>query len=341
VVRGKNSWTGHPPFVKPPIFIVGPHRAGSTLWHNLIAMCPGVMRLTDPRFLSNTRHKDFRYFLRTAVGDLALDPEVDKMVELCFAKKDLPGLDSTFWRFENIKVAEDRKLKQEISRRIKQSDRSLGAIAKILIEEITRFGGCARACVKFPVDIGHMPELLTWFPDCKIAHITRDPRAMAMSKTNDPSGTALRVLKHPRLARLIRKLNVYLVIAEYRQAARVHQQFQNRNNYSLFRYEDLLAEPEKTLKSLCQFVEEDFTEDLLHPEKGIHEHQPSSLTGKQQKAFDMSAAVRWQDVIPAFDKWLITVLTKRSMRILGYDPATHPIFQVNQRSLVGMRTQAV
>ncbi len=326
--------------VKPPIFIVGPHRAGSTLWHNLMAMCPGVMRLTDPRFLSNTRHKDFHYFLKTGAGDLALDQEVDKMVELCFAKKNPPGLDSTFWRFENITAVEDPRLKQEISRRIKQSDRSLGAIARILIEEITSFGGCARACVKFPVDIGHLPELLNWFPDCRIVHITRDPRAMAMSKSNDPSGTALRVLEHPRLAWLIRKLNVYLVIAEYRHAARVHQQFQQRSDYELFRYEDLLAEPAKTLKNLCQFIGEDFTEDLLHPEKGIHEHQPSSLTGKQQKAFDASAAVRWQEKISSLDRWLITVLTKRSMRILGYNPATHPIFRLSRQPLVGMHTQA-
>jgi Sulfotransferase family len=304
-------------------------------------MCPGVMRLTDPRFLSETRHKDFCYFLRTGAGNLALDQEVDKMVELCFAKKNLPGLDSTFWRFENIKAAEDPKLKEEISRRIKQSDRSLGAIARIFIEEITRFGGCARACVKFPVDIGHIPELLTWFPDCRIVHITRDPRAMAMSKTNDPSGTALRVLKHPRLAWAIRKLNVFLVISQYRQAARVHRQFEHSSNYGLFRYEDLLAEPEKTLKNLCQFIEADFSEDLLHPEKGIHEHQPSSLTGKQQKAFDVSAAIRWQEVIPALDKWLITVLSKRSMRILGYDPATHPIFRVDRQPLASMRPQAV
>jgi hypothetical protein len=35
------------------IFILGPHRSGSTLWHNLIAMWPGMMRLTDPRFLSD------------------------------------------------------------------------------------------------------------------------------------------------------------------------------------------------------------------------------------------------------------------------------------------------
>ena len=325
--------------MKSPIFIVGPHRGGSTLWHNIISMCPGVMRLTDPRFLSDGRHKDFRYFLRTGAGDLGADQEVDKMVELCFAKKNLAGLDSTFWRFENISAANNPELKREISRRVKRSDRSLGAIARILIEETTRFSGCERACVKFPVDVGHIAELLAWFPDCRIVHITRDPRAMAMSKTNDPSGTAVKVLEHPRLAWLIRKLSTSLVIGQYRQAARIHLQFQPLSNYKLFRYEDLLAEPEKTVRELCEFIQIDFTEDLLHPEKGIHEHQPSSLTGKQQKAFDATAAVRWQTVIPAFDNWLITILTKRSMRTLGYDPATHPIFRIGGRHLSGVCTQ--
>jgi hypothetical protein len=331
VVRFEISRKGH--VTKPHTFIVGPHRSGSTLWHNVISMCPGVMRLTDPRFLSDGRHKDVQYFLRTGVGDLSRNEEIDKMVELCFAKKNLPGLDSTFWRFENIKAVDNPELKREISRLVKESDRSLGAIARIFIEEITRFSGCDRACVKFPVDVGHIPELLQWFPGCKIVHISRDPRAVAMSKTNDPSGTAIKVLQHPRLAWLIRKLSVWFVIARYRQAARMHRRLRHLRNYRLFHYEDLLAEPEKTLRDLCQFIEAEFTQDLLHPETGIHLHQPSSLTGKQKKAFDSSAAVRWQDVIPAIDKWLITTLTKRSMKILEYHPETHPIFRINQHSV--------
>jgi len=266
------------------------------------------------------------------VGDLSVDENVDKMVELCFAKKNISGLDSTFWRFENIDAVKDPELKKEISRRIKKSDRSLGAIARILIEEITRFSGCDRTCVKFPVDVEHIPELIAWFPDCRVMHITRDPRAMAMSKTNDPSGTAIKVLQHPRLAWLIRKLAVWFVIAQYRRAARLHRQFRHLTNYQLFRYEDLLAEPERTLKEVCRFIGIEFREDLLHPERGLHEHQRSSLTGKQPKAFDVSAAVRWQEAISPIDKWLITTLTRTSMKVLEYDPDTHPIFRVNRRS---------
>jgi hypothetical protein len=318
--------------MKPPIFIVGPHRSGSTLWHNLIAMCPGVLRLTEPRFLSDQRHKDFRYFLSTRVGDLASDQNVDEMVELCFARGNIPGLNSVFWHFVNIEAADNPELKMEIAGRVKKSDRSLGAIARILIEEITRFSGCERACVKFPVDVGHIPELISWFPDCKIMHITRDPRALAMSKTNDPYGTAIKVLQHPRLAWLIRRLSVCFVIAQYRWTARLHLRFRHLSNYKLFHYEDLLAEPKKTLKEVCNFIGVEFTEQLLHPEEGLHQHQPSSLTGKQQKAFDASAAVRWQDVMPAIDRWLITSLTKRAMKILEYDPDTHAIFRINGQS---------
>jgi len=318
--------------MKPPIFIVGPHRSGSTLWHNLISMCPGIMRLTDPRFLSDWRHKDFRFFLRNHVGDLSIDQNVEDMVELCFARKNIPGLDSVFWRFVNIEAAKDPELKEVISCRIKKSDRSLGAIARIFIEEITCFSGCERACVKFPVDVGHIPELLAWFPDCRIIHITRDPRALAMSKTNDPSGTAIKVLEHPRTAWFIKKLSVWLVIVQYRWTSRLHLRFRHLNTYRLFRYEDLLAEPEKTLRELCKFIDVEFTEDLLHPEAGVHLHQPSSLTGKQQKAFDVNAALRWQDAITAVDKWLITTLTKRAMKILEYHPDTHPIFRHRRSS---------
>ena len=319
--------------MKSPIFIVGPHRSGSTLWHNLIALSPDVMRLSTPFFLGPRRQRDFSFFLRTQARELSDATDIEKMVELCFSKKNIPGLEAAFWRFEGIKAAESPELRKEIARQIQNaSDRSLGTIARIIIEEITRFSGYDRACVKFPVDVEHVPELLQWFPNCKIVHIIRDPRAVAMSKSNDPSGTALKVLEHPRLAWLIRKAAVYLVVKEYRSSAKLHARFQSVSNYKLFRYEDLLADPENTLKDLCAFIGCEFTENMLHPEKGVHDHQPSSLTGKRRKAFDRSAAVRWQQVISRADDLVISWLTKGTMKKLGYNPETHPIFKDARRA---------
>jgi hypothetical protein len=310
-----------------PIFIVGPHRAGSTLWHNLVAISPGILRLTDPRFLGRPGQRDFKFFLDSQVRDLLTDDDVDLMVDLCFSKKRIAGLEGAFWRFEGIAAADDPELKKEIARRIKASDRSLGAVVKVILEELTRFSGCERCCVKFPVDVMHIPLLIEWFPDCKIVHITRDPRGLAMSKSNDPSGTAIKTIEHPHLAWFIRKASVWFTISQYRLAAKQHVRFAHLDNYRLFRYEDLLADPEKTLRELCTFVGTDFTKEMLEPERGRHEHQPSSLTGRRKKAFDSAAATRWQSVISQADYWLISCLTKTSMRKLGYNPKTHPIFR--------------
>ncbi len=312
--------------MKSPIFIVGPHRSGSTLWHNLVAMSPGIFRLAEPRFLTRSGQKDFRYFLKSHAAELNNDEGVDTVVERCFANKGYPGLEGAFWRFGRVKAAADPALHKAVAEKIKTSDRSVGAICRIFIEEITRFSGHERACVKFPVDSEHIPELIRWFPDCRVIHITRDPRALAMSKSNDPSGTALKILGHPRLAWVIRKFAAWHVIRQYRRSAILHSTCSGLPSYRLFRYEDLLAEPKRVLQELCEFAEIEFVPEMLEPEKGQHDHQPSSLTGKQQKSFDPRAAIRWMSVISRFDRWLISSFTRTSMTRLGYDPRSHPIF---------------
>jgi len=261
------------------------------------------------------------------VRGLLTDDDVDLMVDLCFSKKTIAGLEGAFWRFEGIAAADDPELRKEIARRIKTSDRSLGAVVKAILEELTVFSGCERCCVKFPVDVMHVPLLIGWFPDCKIVHITRDPRGLAMSKSNDPSGTAIKTIEHPHLAWFIRKASIWFTILQYRLAAKQHVRCEHLDNYRLFRYEDLLAYPEKTLRELCTFIGIDFMKEMLEPERGRHEHQPSSLTGRRKKAFDSAAATRWRTVISQSDYWLISCLTKTSMRKLGYDPKTHPIFR--------------
>jgi hypothetical protein len=314
--------------MKSPIFIVGPHRSGSTVWHNLVSMNSGIMRLTDPRFLSSPRHKDFKFFVMSQGGDLSIDSNVERMVDLTFNKTGTPGLDGTFWRFEGIPASDDPRLRVKISQKIIDSDRSLGSIARIYIDEITRHSGYDRACIKFPADVEYISELMNWFPDCLIMHITRDPRALAMSKTNDPSGTAIRVLEHPKAAWLIRKATIAHVIAQYRRYSKIHSEFERYPNYKLFRYEDLLANSTTTAKSLCDFIGVDFDPKILNLENSRHEHQPSSITGHREKKLKPSAAIRWKTAMPKSDQWIVSALCKRSMARFEYNPNIHPIFDI-------------
>ena len=179
-----------------PIFIVGLPRTGSTLWLNIFAQNPKICRMGEMFFLTPLR-KDFRYFLKNKIGDLSRDDNIKIMIDLMFSRTGVPGITASFWDYDIAKVNE-LNLKKTIYNKIRESDKSLGSIFKIIIEEITRFMGYSRACMKFPVYVNHVPKLLQWYPNCKIIHIIRDPRAMAISRTNDPGGTKKRIRNFKR-----------------------------------------------------------------------------------------------------------------------------------------------
>lgn len=320
-----------------PIFIVGLPRSGSTLLHNIIVMNPRIFRLAEMHFLSPWR-KDFRYFVRKYVGDLSFEKNVEKMIDMIFSTKTIDGITGAFWRFENINVVYNPEIKKKLCSKIIQSDRSIGSIFKILIEEITHLSGYKRCCVKFPVYVNYVPELLKWYPGCKVVHVTRDPRAIAMSKKNDPGGTAIKLAKHPRFGFFMRQIRVFFVIVQYIWTSKLHCKYKQNNNYKLIQYEDLLENPEKIVKELCQFIDIDFTRKILELHQGQHDHQPSSLTKKKQRKFDRTAAYRWKKVISPLEKMIITWFTKGSMKKFGYDPQNHPIYFTDDNKTCGILT---
>ena len=307
--------------LKDPIFVIGLPRSGSTLWENIIAENPEVLRLAEMLFLSPFR-RDFRYFLRTNVGDLSDDAKIRKMVDQILARPQIKGIDASFWRFENIGAIEMEGFRDSLVDGFLKGDRSLEQIFKTLIEEITRFSGLSRCSVAFPVYPSYVSQLLQWYPDCKIVHVSRDPRAIAMSKTNDPSGTALLNEKYPRLRFLIRKLMIAFVIVQYVWVSRIHNRYKQVPNYRKFQYEDLVMDPENQIRTLCEFLRMDYSPSMLSPRQGM----ASSITGKKKDSIAIEPARHWRKVITPLEKMSIDLLTKRSMNRFDYPADAHPIY---------------
>jgi hypothetical protein len=305
-----------------PIFIIGLPRSGSTLWHNVIAKNQNILRLAEMHFLNPWR-RDFTYFLKHSTGGLSTDQQIKNMIDGIFSKNSIDGITGPFWRFENIKAATHPKIKDILIDKILNSDRSLKSIFKIIIEEITYLSGFNRCCLKFPVYPNHLIHLVECYPQCKIIHIIRDPRAMAISRTNDPGGTAKIIAKYPKIAPIIKKIMMLFVVLQYIWTSKLHLKFKFLQNYRLYNYEDLLTIPEATIKDLCRFAEIDFLPAMLDPEKG----QASSVTGIKQKGFNKKSATHWQHVISPVENKIITFLTKKSMKRFDYEPNTHPIYR--------------
>ena len=307
--------------MEDPIFIVGLPRSGSTLWLNVFAKNPEIFRIGEMLFLTPFR-KDFRYFLKKIVGDLNNKKQIEKMINLVFSEKVIPGITASFW-INDIKKMDKQQLKENLILKIDNSDKTLKSIFNIIIEEITIFNGFQRCCTKFPVYVNHVPALIEWWPECKIAHITRDPRAIVISRKNDPGGTQLKIKKHPGLKNIIRNTMTIFVMLQYIWTSKLHCKYKKYDNYRLFKYEDLLSNPETVIKELCDFTKIDFNQDMLLPEKG----QASSITGKKQKGFNREAAYHWKNVIKPFEERLITFFTKKSMQRFDYDYRNQPIIK--------------
>jgi len=294
-----------------PIFIIGIPRCGSTLWANIINAANEEIPIMREIYFLHPWYKDFRYFLRR-IGPLSKDENIKKMIELIFSNENIDGINSWFWKSSLLKRVNQEIFKNQLYDKIRNSDKSLESLFNIITSEITTFLGYERYCSKFPVYFSYLDKLLEWYPSSKIIHATRDPRAIAMSHTHD-RWTRKMISRYPYFRYGIKKFKFIYVIAQYIWSAHVHKRYRNVQNYQLFRFEDLLLKPEKTVKNLCKFVDLEFSPQMLHVGG-----QPSSLTNKKRFGFDASAVNRWKEYITPLELQLINTLTGQSMKILGY-----------------------
>ena len=301
--------------LQPPIFIVGLPRTGNTLWSRTIASHPDVTDFTEMHFLTPWR-RDFRYLLRR-VGDLSDDRNIVLLVEKLFSDPPIKGISRGPYFWKQIRELRAAGLQDALTQRLLRShERTIGVVFRSLIEEATRCRGRSRAVVRLPVFPAYVLELMDWWPDAKVVHITRDPRGLAASKTNDPGGTGRVKKKYPWMRPFLRCAGEFFAVIQYVWSSRAHASVPDRPNYRLFYYEDLVEHPESTILDLCEFCELEFQQAMLHPEPG----QKSSLTGLRAAGFDPARAYGWKKVLSPWESKLIYILTRRSMRRFGYDP---------------------
>jgi len=295
-----------------PIFIVGLHRTGSSLLTNIFRSNPNILIFEEMHFLSPWR-KDFRHiYKKYAKGNLSAE-SAKSLVELFFSKNKKHGMDTPFWKYFERNPGE-KKLKDMLTSNLSNSNNSLENIFKTIIEKTTFYRGYERCCVKFPMYISFAPQLLKWYSDSKIIHITRDPRAILVSKKNDPGGILRRYNWNPIVSFLLRRIMLFYVFIQFFWASKVHSRLKSQKNYFLVKYEELLNNPLFTIQKLCEFTNTKFDDRMSNPKRG----QYSSITGERKGGFDPNSAIRWKNEILPFENKLMAYLTKSSMKRFDY-----------------------
>ena len=162
---------------------------------------------------------------------------------------------------------------------------------------------------------GYTPDIdILWklFPCCRIVHLVRDGRDMAISRRSINWGSG----SIPRLAEDWR----WKTIIAHKVGSVLGEQ------YLEVRYEDLVLQTENTLRSICAFLQEDFHRDMLDYHLTAESEVPTdSLQWHRTsvKAPDSSKLYLWKHKMSLSDRIIFEQIAGEALELFGYERENH------------------
>lgn len=290
------------------IFIVGSYRSGTTLARSILNSSEDVAICGETHFLGKLAGRGGLREEFAKVADISTDAGPQKVVDFIY------NLRKAFfgnWFRENV-------AREEFLRRLLESERTDRALFDLVMTFYA--DGKPIRGEKTPAHIYYVPTLLEWFPNAKIIHTFRDPRAIYISERNkkakqEKTSRRYRILRWSKLA-----LGMFLslhVLITWLYIVRLHYRYQRLypHNYYFVKFEDLISDPNTHVKQMCEFLEIDFTEAMLQ-QTVVN----SSFVSRrdQIQGFDTSAIDRWRQYIPpVVNRWFV-FWCKRHFLEFGY-----------------------
>ncbi len=144
--------------MKPPVFIVGCPRSGTSYLYHLLLSAGGFAEFRTQMNVYDV--------LEPIYGDLGVPKNKTKMMEMWLQSKafEVSGLQA-----------------EEIKAKILLDCRSAGDFLRIVMEEVARKQGVDRWIDSTPTNIPHLLRIKREFPEARVIHIIRDGRDVALS----------------------------------------------------------------------------------------------------------------------------------------------------------------
>jgi hypothetical protein len=311
---------------KPPIFIGGAGRAGTRLLRSIIGKIPSIFEIPRETYIFSPKQKTGAKILKQIDSK---NNQQDKQKALLmfvllsiFYKQEI-----AYKKFLSLKNDYENALKiwSGLPQKNNNDKKIISLFQKIypLINSLTdnsycekesyssnRFAifdfvvnclceenNCLRWVEKTPANIFQIEKILEYYPPAKFIAITRNPYAVYASwKKKDKNKNIISVIKN---------------WLEINQAIINNK---NHNNFFALRYEDLITNPEQTIKSICEFIDEPFSPQLLDVEV-----LNTNSQARGAKGFNQDSINKWKDELNFIEKLIIEIPTKRLALQCGYN----------------------
>ena len=216
--------------MKAPLILLGVSRSGTTLLRVILDRSPGIA-IPDESFFVPLLARRRRGLVDVArfLDDLSR----------------LPALAE--WGLSPVDVAP----------LLRPGMTTAEAIAAIFEAQALK-AGKPRWGDKTPMYMRHLPLLERLFPDAQYVHLIRDGRDAAVSFLRMPEGTFTRTWAHPESVGEFACLWRTEV-----EAARALGRLVGPSRYLEARYEELVSDPETTVRAICEFAELPFEASML------------------------------------------------------------------------------
>lgn len=287
-----------------PVFIIGCSRTGSTLLQNLLNQYSDIdilpeVQLIVPKWI----HKDFEKKMKP-LKRLEKDEYIDKLIDLMYSKK----LFGVFWEKIRQREIDQSYLKSLLMQCGRETEDILYAIMKAhaYSKKKNTLGA------KFPVYICYANKLTKWFEKSRIIHTVRDPRGIFASQYYKRRVNKGSWIKKSKVA----FLQFIHINIQYYWAARTHKYMKKDLNYFCCKYEDLVQQPEQTIRNLCDFLNIKFDPNMLEPKVILNTSFKAER--KVSGSFKTSSVYAWKNRIPRLVSFFIEKLQKFSMKEFGY-----------------------
>lgn len=275
---------------KPPFFIVGVGRSGTTLIRLMINNHPNIAIPYESHFITKYYEKLNSY------GDLSDKNNLRKIVSDILAEEILTKWDHTF-KLENIVDG------------VKES--TIKGVFDSLYKDYAKSKGKIRWGDKSDY-LDRMYLINKIFPEAQFIHIVRDGR--------DVAGSVLKLNWGP---------NDIIAAAEwwnsYVNLARCMGAIIGDDRYMEVRYEDLVQDSENELKRICSFLGEEFSAEMLNYHKSSKSSIPSELNClhyNTDKPPTASRTYAWKREMSPTDIFLFDSYAKNMLKALGYEVPT-------------------
>lgn len=240
------------------------------------------------------------------IGGLATDEAASRVVEHVFSRQG-----ENFWG--RIAANADRAAFLQAVLASDRTERSFLDLALAFHASGKRIRG-----EKTPANLYSVPILMEWFPNAKIVHTFRDPRAVFVSQHKKYDD---RRLWGPLsgLRRLGVAFDLYMslrIMMAWLNAVRLHRAYARRypGRYYLSSYERLVQDPQGSVAAICAFLDLDLTAEMLDARTTNSSFSPGG------SGFDTSAVDRWRSILhPVLRRWF-SFWCQPFFEQFGYEP---------------------